>query len=451
MVRLPGDVPGLPRKGSSVNTINPMLAELHVPPKLNEDGTWEYPTGISKPDTWAFEFKWDGHRIIAMNDDGAPLLFARSGRNVTNEYPEIALAVGDLPHGTILDGEAIALVNGKSNLQALAGRARQTAKWRADNIRYMAFDILADDIDEDLMVLSLIDRKTRLEGLLGKPDADEVIQLSTHVTDPGIMWPLVVQYELEGMIAKPLASTYRQGERGTWLKIKLNRRSEFTVVGYTQGTGMRTDTLGALLLAEPIPLTSDLRFSGKCGTGFSGTEAAQLVAAMAPLRSAAPLLQGTQLALAKTSSPGTAITWISEGLKVTVEYAERSDDEMVRYPSFKGVASYAVPAKPGWMPSPTTPTPSKQLPPAPPRPTGQVVTYSGGGRKPQPGDVFLAPGSSGMRNVVVVGGDKGLYLKCDCPAGKFVWKGGSFSPCKHMKYVLQNDLAGNKLIDGMFA
>jgi hypothetical protein len=78
---------------------------------------------------------------------------------------------------------------------------------------------------------------------------------------------------------------------------------------------------------------------------------------------------------------------------------------------------------------------------------------AGGGpsRTPKLGDVFQAPGSTGMRTIVVKGGDKGLYLACECPAGKFVWKGGTFSPCKHMKWVLANDLAGNKIIDGIFA
>src|SRR5687768_12950266 len=57
---------------------------------------------------WAFEFKWDGVRAIAVVTGGKTRLFARSGAEITAAYPELA-GVGAGLDDTVLDGEVVVL------------------------------------------------------------------------------------------------------------------------------------------------------------------------------------------------------------------------------------------------------------------------------------------------------------------------------------------------------
>ena len=49
-------------------------------------------------DEWAFEGKWDGYRMIAEIDHGKMRLISRSGRIVTEEYPQLKSLADNIPH-----------------------------------------------------------------------------------------------------------------------------------------------------------------------------------------------------------------------------------------------------------------------------------------------------------------------------------------------------------------
>ncbi|MEU1035767.1 hypothetical protein ABZ402_45265 [Streptomyces mirabilis] len=63
----------------------------------------ELPTGAD----WSYEVKLDGHRMIMWRTDDGVRLQARSGRDVTAVWGDLALASHHLPAGTVLDGEAV--------------------------------------------------------------------------------------------------------------------------------------------------------------------------------------------------------------------------------------------------------------------------------------------------------------------------------------------------------
>jgi bifunctional non-homologous end joining protein LigD len=73
---------------------------------------------------WVFEIKWDGVRTVAFVENGRVTLQARSGRNVTREYPEFQELPRQVRAGSaILDGEIVALdPDGRSNFQKLQDR-----------------------------------------------------------------------------------------------------------------------------------------------------------------------------------------------------------------------------------------------------------------------------------------------------------------------------------------
>ncbi|NEB82509.1 ATP-dependent DNA ligase, partial [Streptomyces sp. SID14478] len=58
-------------------------------------------------DGWAFEPKFDGHRMVVFRDAEDVVLQARSGRLVARAFPDLVAAARALPAGTVLDGEVV--------------------------------------------------------------------------------------------------------------------------------------------------------------------------------------------------------------------------------------------------------------------------------------------------------------------------------------------------------
>ena len=59
---------------------------------------------------WLYEIKLDGYRMIAVRND-KPELYSRLKNSNTRKFPEIATALTSLPHGTVIDGELVAIDN----------------------------------------------------------------------------------------------------------------------------------------------------------------------------------------------------------------------------------------------------------------------------------------------------------------------------------------------------
>ena len=58
---------------------------------------------------WAYEMKWDGVRAIAFVERSAAALWSRTGREITQAYPELQeLAAGRNAARAVLDGEIVA-------------------------------------------------------------------------------------------------------------------------------------------------------------------------------------------------------------------------------------------------------------------------------------------------------------------------------------------------------
>ena len=64
-----------------------------------------------------------------------------------------------------------------------------------------------------------------------------------------------------------------------WLKVKIRRRQEFVVGGWTHGKGARENEIGALLLGYHDK-SRRLRYAGLVGTGFDQQEQRRLLAAL---------------------------------------------------------------------------------------------------------------------------------------------------------------------------
>ena len=119
---------------------------------------------------WSYEFKWDGVRVLASFEGGAPPLFARSGAVVTDAYPEISAL--SLPPGSLLDGEMVVLdAAGRPSFTALAERMHVRERARAARlaaslpVTYLIFDRLRYD-GLSLVGLPYWSRRARLRSTL---------------------------------------------------------------------------------------------------------------------------------------------------------------------------------------------------------------------------------------------------------------------------------------------
>jgi bifunctional non-homologous end joining protein LigD len=101
----------------------------------------QLPTGPG----WRYEVKMDGHRTIMWRLPETVRLQARSGRDVTAVWMDLALAGMDLPAGVVLDGEAVVVVEGKISFEAAQSRAASSpARARRLAEQYPALFIVWD-------------------------------------------------------------------------------------------------------------------------------------------------------------------------------------------------------------------------------------------------------------------------------------------------------------------
>jgi ATP-dependent DNA ligase len=109
---------------------------------------------------WIFEIKLDGYRAIAVKADGRVNLFSRRHKSFDHHYPLIVETLAELPEGTVVDGEIVALdESGRPNFNLL-----QNFRSDASRIHYFIFDLLVCN-DRDLTKLPLVERRKLLKSL----------------------------------------------------------------------------------------------------------------------------------------------------------------------------------------------------------------------------------------------------------------------------------------------
>ena len=178
---------------------------------------------------WLFEIKLDGYRAIAAKADGRVNLFSRRRKSFDHHYPLIVEALVELPDGTVVDGEIVALDDsGRPDFNLL-----QNFRSEAQHIHFFIFDLLILK-NRDLTGLPLSERRKLLKPL--KLDSARIRiaeQFEAKATD---MLSAVRQQQLEGVIAKRKDSLYEPGKRpGSWVKCRVNRGQELVIGGYLPG------------------------------------------------------------------------------------------------------------------------------------------------------------------------------------------------------------------------
>lgn len=216
-----------------------------------------------RSETWAFEGKWDGYRMLVDANHGSTRLHARSGREVTAEFPELtSLGAGLADYHVVLDGEVVALDEaGTPSFSELQNRNRHS------RVEFWAFDVLR--VNRPVLRATYDDRRALLEQLANLGGVTVPSLLSGDGADAV---SLSRARDWEGVVAKRRDSRYLTGQRGAaWVKQKNWAAQDVVVGGWRPGSG---GALGSLLLG--IPDASGLRYIGRVGSGFSDHETVRL-------------------------------------------------------------------------------------------------------------------------------------------------------------------------------
>jgi bifunctional non-homologous end joining protein LigD len=272
--------------------------------------------------------KWDGYRAVAVCDGPEVALFSRTGKDMTNTYPEVAdaLAAADLT-ATVLDGEIVALGPGGAPSFSLLQQGKGPMK-------YLVFDVLSHE-GEGLKNETYEERRELLEEL----DLDDGDTIRVPDAFDGSLedaFAASKDLKLEGVVAKRRDSRYRSGTRSSsWIKIKHQRMQEAVIVGWRSGKGSRSGGIGSLLLA--LPEGKGWRYIGRVGTGFSGKALDDLYERLAPLERKTPPVDVPREIVRDAR-------WVTPKLVGEVLYGEWTSDGHLRHPVWRGLRPDKRPA-----------------------------------------------------------------------------------------------------------
>ncbi|QAY80349.1 RNA ligase family protein [Sphingosinicella sp. BN140058] len=183
-------------------------------------------------EAWQHEIKYDGYRTLIVLEQRAARLFTRNGHDWTSKYRPTAAAASKIRcQSAILDGEIILQdAQGRSDFHGLRGALAR----RPDSLVFMAFDLLHLD-GQDLRREPLIERRRRLEDLVGAHNPTSCIQFSEAVDDGRALFAAADGIELEGIVSKKRSSRYRSGPSKSWLKVKCYAEAILRVIGTIRG------------------------------------------------------------------------------------------------------------------------------------------------------------------------------------------------------------------------
>lgn len=247
-------------------------------------------TSVDKPfdgAEWLFEIKWDGYRAVAFIDGGNVRLMSRTQNDLTAQFSEL----GSLPQfvkaeRAILDGEIVALDDeGRPSFSLMQQRTgfqpgkRRLQRREGVPVIYYAFDLLYLD-GLDLRRVGLEQRKQLLQDRIM---AGTVVHFSDHYAEKGLdLLEAAKQRGLEGIVAKKRSGAYEEKRSSNWLKIKITKRQECVIGGYTDPEGSR-EYFGALVLGL-YDRQERLIHVGQVGTGFDHKALKEIFARLQPLK-----------------------------------------------------------------------------------------------------------------------------------------------------------------------
>jgi bifunctional non-homologous end joining protein LigD len=280
---------------------------------------------------WSHEVKWDGMRILADVRDGDVRLFSRNETLATIAFPELVPTASALTDAH-LDGEVVAMVDGRPSFAALAERMHVRDRRRAAAlaerapVTYLVFDVVRL-YGVDLQARPLDERR----ATLGRLELPERWQVPPDYADGQALAAATLEQGLEGVVSKRRSSRYQPGRRSPdWLKVPHRSTQTALIGGWRPQTGTSAQ-IGSLLLGLPGG-GGGLAFIGRAGSGLTATMAADLKRLLAPLqRDTSPFDE----ALPRADIVGAV--WVEPAVCMEVRHLGHGGAGRLRQPVLRGI------------------------------------------------------------------------------------------------------------------
>jgi ATP-dependent DNA ligase len=224
---------------------------------------------------FVYEPKWDGFRSISWSSP-EDRIDSRNQRPLLRYFPELTPALGQLPDGTVVDGEIVVVVDGVTDFDSLQQRIHPAAS-RINMLseqtpaELVAFDLLADR-GEDLREKPFRERRERLVELAGS--LSDPWHLTPQTEDEEIAKEWFDGFEsagCDGIVAKNPDLAYQHGKRAM-IKIKHRRTVDCVVGGFREHKD--GGKIGSLLLGL-FDDEGQLHFIGHC-SGFGNADRVEI-------------------------------------------------------------------------------------------------------------------------------------------------------------------------------
>jgi len=203
---------------------------------------------------WRYEPKWDGFRCLAFKARNAVELRAKSGKGLGRFFPEVVMALHELPiERFVVDGELVIEIGGRASFEALQMRLHPAASRilklsTQTPARLVLFDMLVAPDGKPLTDRPLRERRGALEAFIRRAGIPSVLALSPfteRLADAKRWLRQSGRGRYDGVVAKRADEPYQSGERAM-VKVKRLRTADCVVGGFRYQSAQRQ--VGSLLL-----------------------------------------------------------------------------------------------------------------------------------------------------------------------------------------------------------
>jgi DNA ligase-1 len=228
------------------NRLHEIEAKLFHPMEFMLARPLDSVDGLTDPENWWVEDKYDGFRSQVHTDTGITRIFTRGMEEVTESFPEIATAFKQASGSAVIDGEILAWRNGRalpfSMLQQRIARKKMTEDvTSAVPVTFMAYDVMYRD-GQMLISEPIEERRRILEIAMQGLDLFVAPRWRSETT-AGLEAAFEAARDRgnEGLVIKRLGSHYESGKRsGAWMKIKRPHGAlDVVITAAEQGSGRR--------------------------------------------------------------------------------------------------------------------------------------------------------------------------------------------------------------------
>lgn len=277
---------------------------------------------IDKPfndKNYLFEMKFDGSRTIIYVTPKEIKIKNKRGIILNDTYPELLCIKDIVNKKCIFDGEIVLMKDGVPSFDKLQERALLKDKIKINYFKenypvtFVCFDILYED--ENLIDLPLMDR---IKILSKYPDTNFFVK-SRVVEEDGInLYNTIKKLGIEGIVAKHKESKYVPNVRSKdWIKIKNWKESDYYICGYKE-----EEKVASILLGEKVG--NKLIFISKVTLGKK--------------RNDFKLIKKCKVIKNKFYNfKDENYTYIDPKYKCTISYIEKTKNNHLRQPVFKGI------------------------------------------------------------------------------------------------------------------